>query len=84
MAYFVYLTWAFPGPLGLKGMHNDPYYNSVVYAPVTMKFGAGMELDVLTFYTVVTKSIAMLHLLRKHNVISSTHETRGPKILDTY
>ena len=33
--------------------HDDPHHNFVVYAPVSMKFGTGVELDV--FHTTVTK-----------------------------
>ena len=45
-----------------------PHHNFVVIAPMIMKFGKGIELDV--FYTVVTKKFVRSLLLRNYNVIT--------------
>ena len=45
-----------------------PNHNFVVIAPMTMKFGTGIELDV--FYTVVTKKFVTSLLLRNYDIIT--------------
>ena len=42
--------------------------NFVAIAPMIMKFGTGIELDV--FYTVVTKTFVTVLLLRNYDVIT--------------
>ena len=44
------------------------HYNFVVIAPVIMKLGTGMNLDV--FYTMVTKLFETSLLLRNYDVIT--------------
>ena len=43
-----------------------PHQNFVVIAPMIMKFGTGIKLDV--FYTMVTKKFVMSLLLRNYDV----------------
>ena len=43
------------------------YHNFVVIAPIVMKFGTGIKLDV--FYTVVTKKFVTSLLLLSYGVI---------------
>ena len=50
------------------GGHEDPHHNFVVVAPVSMKFGIGVNLDV--FYTMVTKQFVMSLPLRRYDVIT--------------
>ena len=50
------------------GGHEGPHHNFVVTAPMIMKFGTGVKLDV--FYTMVTKKIATSLLLRQYDVIT--------------
>ena len=45
-----------------------PHHNFVVIAPMIMKFGTGIKLDV--FYTMVTKKFMTSLLLRDYDVIS--------------
>ena len=45
-----------------------PYHNFVVIAPMTMKFGTGVKLDV--FNTVLTKKFVTSLLLHHYNVIT--------------
>ena len=45
-----------------------PHHNFVVIAPMTMKFGTGIKLDV--FYTMVTKRIVTSLILRNYDVIT--------------
>ena len=40
--------------LSVIGGHEGPHHNFVVIAPMIMKFGTGVKLDV--FYTMVTKN----------------------------
>ena len=40
--------------MGGGGGHDDPHQNFVVIAPMIMKFGTGMKLDV--FYTITIKN----------------------------
>ena len=53
------MTWAFFEPSvigpGEGGMMHPLHHNSVVIAPMIIKFGTGMKLDV--FYTIVTKNL---------------------------
>ena len=42
-----------PSVMGGGQGHEGPHHNSVVIAPMIMKFGTGVKLDV--FYTMVTK-----------------------------
>ena len=44
------------------------HYNFVVVAPMIIKFGTVMQLDV--FYTVLTKTVVTLLLLRNYDVIT--------------
>ena len=44
------------------------HHNFVVIAPMIMKFGTGMKLDV--FYTMVTKKFVASLLLRHYDVIT--------------
>ena len=46
-----------------------PHHTFVVIAPMIMKFGTDVKLDV--FYTMVTKNIVTSLLLRHNDVISS-------------
>ena len=43
-----------------------PHHNFVVIAPMIMKFGTGVKLDV--FYTMVTKTFVTSLLLRHYDV----------------
>ena len=51
---------------GWGGMR--PHHNFVVIAPMIMKFGTGVKLDV--FYTIVTKRFVTSLLLRHYDVIT--------------
>ena len=46
-----------PSALGEGGEQDDPHHNFAVIAPIIMKFGTGMKLDV--FYTVMTTEFVM-------------------------
>ena len=52
----------------MGGGHEGPHHNFVVIAPMIMKFGTGVKLDV--FYTVVTKIFVTSLLLRHYDVIT--------------
>ena len=60
---YLLFTFHFINPIFLNrqslggggGVHEDPHHNFVVVAPMIMKFGTGIKLDV--FYTMVTKSL---------------------------
>ena len=54
---------------GGGGGGEGPHHNYVVVAPLIMKFGTGIKLDV--FYTVVTEKLVASLLLRNHDVITS-------------
>ena len=45
-----------------------PHHNFVVIAPMVIKFGTGVKLDV--FYTMVTKEFVTSLLLRHYDVIT--------------
>ena len=45
-----------------------PHHNFVVIAPIIMKFGTGVKLDL--FYTMVTKKCVTSLLLRHYDVIT--------------
>ena len=45
-----------------------PRHNFVVYAPMIMKFGTGVEVDVL--YTMVAETFVTSLLLRNYDVIT--------------
>ena len=45
-----------------------PHHNFVVVAPMIMKFGTGVKLDV--FHTIVTKTFLTSLLLRHYDVIT--------------
>ena len=45
-----------------------PHHNFVVIAPMIMKFGTGVKLDV--FYTTVTEAFVTSLLLRHYDVIT--------------
>ena len=53
---------------GGGGRHKTPHHNFVVIAPMIMKFGTGIKLDV--FYTMVARKFVMSLLLRNHDVIT--------------
>ena len=53
---------------GGGGGHEAPHHNFVVIAPMIMKFGTGIKLDV--FYTMVTKKFVTSLPLRNYNVIT--------------
>ena len=48
---------------------KGPHHNFVVIAPMIMKFGTGIQLDV--FYTMVTEKLVASLLLRNYDVITS-------------
>ena len=48
-----------------------PHHNFVVIAPMIMKFGTGVKLDV--FYTMVTEKFATSLLLRHYDLYFSRH-----------
>ena len=48
--------------------HEGPHHNFVVIAPMMMKFGTGVKLDV--FYTMITNKILTSLLLRHYDVIT--------------
>ena len=47
---------------------RSPHHNFVVIAPMIMKFGTGVKLDV--FYKMVTKKFVTSLLLRQYDVIT--------------
>ena len=49
-------------------MRAPPHHNFAVIAPMIMKFGTGVKLDV--FYTMVTKEFVTSLLLRHYDVIT--------------
>ena len=51
-----------------RGGHEGPHDNFVVIAPMIMKFGTGIKLDV--FYTVVAKTFVTSLLLCHYDVIT--------------
>ena len=51
----------------MEGGHEGPHHNFVVIAPMIMKFGTGVKLDV--FYTMVTKKFVTSLLLRHYDII---------------
>ena len=48
--------------------HKGPHHNFVVIAPMIMKFGTDIKLDV--FYTMVAKEFVTLLLFRHYDVIT--------------
>ena len=48
--------------------HEGPHHNFVVIAPMIMKFGTSVKLDV--FYTMVAKRFVTSLLLRHYDVIT--------------
>ena len=54
---------------GGAGVHEWPHHNFVVIAPMIMKFGTSIKLDV--FYTMVAKKFVMSLLVRNYDVITS-------------
>ena len=50
------------------GGHEGPHHNFVVIAPMIMKFGTGVKLDV--FCTMVAKKFVTSLLLRHYDVIT--------------
>ena len=48
--------------------HEAPHHNIVIIAPMIMKFGTDVKLDV--FYTMVTKNFVTSLLLRHYDVIT--------------
>ena len=55
-----------PSVMG-EGHKGPPHYNFVVIAPMIMKFGTGIKLDVI--YTTVTKNFVTSLLLRNYDLI---------------
>ena len=55
-------------PSVIGGMRAPPHHNFVVIAPMIMKLGTGVKLDV--FYTTVTKTFVTSLLLRHYDVIT--------------
>ena len=53
----------------MGGGHEGPHHSFVVVAPMIMKFGTGIKLDV--FYTVVTKEFVSSLLLRDYVIMTS-------------
>ena len=51
-----------------KGYEGPPYHNFVVIAPMIIKFGTDIKLDL--FYTMVTKKFVRSLLLRNYDVIT--------------
>ena len=51
-----------------RGGHEGPHHNFVVIAPMIMKFGTGIKLDV--FYTMAAKTFVTSLLLRHYDVIT--------------
>ena len=49
------------------GGHEGPHHNFIVIAPMIIKFGTDVKLDV--FYTMVAKNVTLL-LLRHYDVIT--------------
>ena len=52
----------------MGGGHEGPHHNFVVIAPMIMKFGTGVKLDVI--YTMVTRNFVTSLLLRHYDVIT--------------
>ena len=50
------------------GAMRAPHHNFVVIAPMIMKFGTGINLDI--FYTKITKKLMTSLLLRNYDVIT--------------
>ena len=48
--------------------HEGPHHNFVVIAPMIIKFGTGVKLDV--FYIMVTKKFVTSLILRHYDVIT--------------
>ena len=59
--------------MGGGGGMRAPHHDFVVIAPIIMKFGTGIELDV--FYTMATKTcdVTTITSLRRHNLYFSRH-----------
>ena len=49
-------------------MSSPPHHNFVFIAPIIMKFGTGIKLDV--FYRMITKKFVTSLLLRNYDVIT--------------
>ena len=60
-----YLSWAF---FSHGGGHDAPHHKFVVIAPMIMKFGRDIKLDV--FYTMVSKKFVTSLLLRNYDVMT--------------
>ena len=54
--------------MGGGGGHDASHYKFVVIAPMIMKFGRDIKLDV--FYTIVSKKFVTSLLLRNYDVIT--------------
>ena len=57
-----------PSVMGGGGASGAPHHNFVVIAPMIMKFGTGVKLDV--FYTMATKKFVTSLLLRHYDFIT--------------
>ena len=75
------MTWAFLNrqSWGAGGMRG-PHHNFVVIAPMIMKFGTGIKLDV--FYTMVTEKLVASLLLRNYDVMTSILANAQAQISD--
>ena len=63
-----YLTWAFLNHQSWGGGGDDVLHHKfVVIAPLIMKFGIGIKLDI--FYTLISKKFVTSLLLRNYDII---------------
>ena len=58
-----------PSVMGGAGGMRGSHHNFIVIAPMIMKFGTGIKLDV--FYTTVTENLVASLLSRNYDVITS-------------
>ena len=63
-------------------MRAPPHHNFVVIAPMSMKFGTIVKLDV--FYTMVTKKFVTSLLLRHYDVITCILADTWTQISDVH
>ena len=61
------MRWTFFEP-SVVGGGGGGHHNFVVIAPMIIKFGTGIKLDV--FYTMATKNFVISLLLRNYDVIT--------------
>ena len=63
IGFFETVSWG-----GGGGMRAHPHHNFVVIAPMIMKFGADIKLDV--FHTMLAKKFVVSLLLRNYDVMA--------------